>query len=229
MVERPPGRKDEWIVGVGLLDRRLVLDGMELAPPGRARGRLLVEEPRALVFERGNRPLQPFLLQAEVADPEPVRAEVGELVPDRLGVRVLGPVAAERAGEIDHDLAVDAGLAGARHCRPHAVHAPLRIGERAVLLREARRRQDDVGVLRRRVVQEDVLRDEELELREPLLDVVRVRLGLRRVLADQVERLHTAVVEARHHLVEPEAGPLRHLGAPRLRELPPHRRVVDGW
>ena len=37
----------------------------------------------------------------------------------------------------------------------------------------------------RHVVQEDVLRDQEVELAEPFLDVVGVRLGLRRVLADR--------------------------------------------
>ena len=63
---------------------------------------------------------------------------------------------------------------------------------------------------------------------QPLLDVVRVRLGLRRVLADQVERLDPAVVEAGHHLVEPVAGALGQVDAPGGRELLPHLRVVPG-
>ena len=58
--------------------------------------------------------------------------------------------------------------------------------------------------------------------------MVGVRLGLGRVLADQVERPHAAVVEAGHHLVEAVAGRLRHLDAPGLGELPAHLGVVDG-
>ena len=49
---------------------------------------------------------------------------------------------------------------------------------------------------------------------EALLDVVGVRLGLRRILADQVERLDPAVVQAGDDLVEPVPGLLRHLGPP---------------
>ena len=52
-----------------------------------------------------------------------------------------------------------------------------------------------MGVFPSRVVQEDVLRDDEVEPCEPLLDVARVRLGMRRVLADQVEGLDAPVVE----------------------------------
>ena len=62
---------------------------------------------------------------------------------------------------------------------------------------------------------------------EPFLDVVGVRLGLRRVLADEVERLDPPVVEAGHHLVEPVAGRLGHLDAPRLGELRRDLGVVD--
>jgi hypothetical protein len=84
-----------------------------------------------------------------------------------------------------------------------------------------------VRVLAGRVVQEDVLRDDELARLEALLDVVRVRLRLRRVLADQVERLDTAVVQAGDDLVEAIAGHGRHLDPPRLRELPPDLGVLD--
>ena len=80
--------------------------------------------------------------------------------------------------------------------------------------------------VRERLVEEEVLRDHELELREPLLDVVRVRLGLRRVLADQVQRLDPAVVQAGHHLVEPVPGALGQVDAPRGGELRAHLGVV---
>ena len=111
--------------------------------------------------------------------------------------------------------------------RADAVDPPLGVRERAVLLREARRGQDDVGVLRHPVVQEDVLRDDEVEPGEALVDVVGVRLRLGRVLPDEVERLDAPVVEAGHHLVEPVARRLGHLRAPRLRELRAHVRVLD--
>ena len=82
-------------------------------------------------------------------------------------------------------------------------------------------------VLPRRVVQEDVLRHQEVEPLETLLDVACVRLGLRRVLADEVERLDAPVVEAGDDLVEAVARSLGHLGAPRLGELPPDLGIVD--
>ena len=115
------------------------------------------------------------------------------------------------------------GAAGADAADP-----PLRVRERPVLLGEARRGEDDVRVLPRRVVQEDVLRQEEVEPFEAFLDVLRVRLRLRRVLADQVERLDAPVVEARDDLVEAVARPLGNLGAPRVGELPPDLGIVDG-
>ena len=117
---------------------------------------------------------------------------------------------------------------GQRGARSDAADPPLRVRERAVLLGEARRGEDDVRVLPRRVVQEDVLRHQEVEPLQALLDVVGVRLGLRGVLADEVERLDAPVVEAGDDLVEAVAGPRGHLGAPRIRELPPDLRIVDG-
>ena len=75
-------------------------------------------------------------------------------------------------------------------------------------------------------VQEDVLGDQKLELAEPFLDVVRVRLGLGRVLTDQVHGLQAVVVEPAHHLVEPVAGRLRHVDAPSVRELLPDLGIV---
>ena len=178
-----------------------------------------MQEHRAGMVACRARPLHAVLLDPVVADPVPVRGQVGELVPDRLRVRVLRPVAPERAGQRDDDLAVDPRVARARHRGSHAVDPPLGVRERPVLLREAGGREDDVRVRPRGLVQEEVLRDHELELREPLLDVVRVRLGLRRVLADQVQRLDPPVMKAGHHLVEAVAGALGQVGAPGGREL----------
>ena len=44
-------------------------------------------------------------------------------------------------------------------------------------------------MLARHLVQEDVLRDQEVEVAEPLLDMVGVRLGLGGVLADEYRAL----------------------------------------
>ena len=63
------------------------------------------------MVEVGARPLHAVLLDPVVADPVPVGRQVGELVPHRLRVRILGPVRAERACHLDDDLAVDARLA----------------------------------------------------------------------------------------------------------------------
>ena len=82
-------------------------------------------------------------------------------------------------------------------------------------------------VLPRRVVQEDVLRHEEVEAFEAFLDMARVRLGLRRVLADEVERLDPPVVEAGDDLVEAVARPLGNLSPPGVGELLPDLGIVD--
>ena len=119
VVERPAGRQDERILRVGLLDRRLVLDREELALAVRPRGRGRVQELRARVVERRARPLDALLLQPVVADAEPVRREVGELVPDRLRVRVLRPVApsAARARSRSRGRRARSGAAARRRAR----------------------------------------------------------------------------------------------------------------
>jgi len=71
VVERAPGREDERVLGVRLLDRRLVLDGVELAlaaRPGRTRR---VQERRPRMVEVGARPLEAYLLDAVVANARP--------------------------------------------------------------------------------------------------------------------------------------------------------------
>ena len=85
VVERPAGREDERELRVGLLDRRLVLDREEPPASARERRRRRVQVRRARIVEVGARPLDPVLLDPRVADAVPVRAEVGELVPDVLG------------------------------------------------------------------------------------------------------------------------------------------------
>ena len=102
VVERPAGREHEGVLGVRLLDRRAVLDGEEAAAASGQRGGGRVEVRRAGVVPVDARPLQPDILEAVVANPRPVRRQVGELVPDVLGRRVL-PVGAEPPREVDDD------------------------------------------------------------------------------------------------------------------------------
>ncbi len=78
------------------------------------------------------------------------------------------------------------------------------------------------------VVQEQVLGDQELQLVQPLLDMVRVRLGLRGVLADQVERPDAPVVQPGHHLVEAVPRRLGERDPPGLGELAPDLGILLG-
>ena len=227
MVERSAGREDERVLGVGLLDRPLVLDREELPSARRPCRARRVQEWRPRMTHLGSGPLDAVLLEAVVADAVPGWREVRELVPDRLRVRVLGPARTESLGEQEDDLEVGLRVSGQRCGFAHPTDAPLGVRERAVLLGEARCGKHDVRVLARHVVEEDVLRDQEVELSEAFLDVAGVRLGLRGVLADEDERPDAAVVEATHHLVEPVPGRLGYLGAPRFRELPPDLGIVD--
>src|SRR5581483_8260461 len=107
------GREDERVLGVRLLDRRLVLDREEPAAAARQRRPGGVQERRPRMVELWAGPLDPVLLDPRIADPVPVRAQVGELVPDVLRALVLGPARAERPGDGDHDPPVLARLAGA--------------------------------------------------------------------------------------------------------------------
>src|SRR6266550_4591065 len=102
-------------------------------------------------------PLEPDLLDPVVTDPRPERREIRELVPGVFGRRVLGPVGAQRLGEVDDDAPVLARVARARNRFTDAVYTPLGVRERSVLLREAGGREHDVRMLRARLVQEEVL------------------------------------------------------------------------
>jgi hypothetical protein len=228
VVERAPGREHERVLRVGLLDRRLVLDREEPALAVRPRGMWRVEVHRAGVVPVDARPLQADLVDPVVADPRPERRQVGELVPDVLDRPVVGPLGAELAGKVDHDSPVLAGLARARDRPADAVHATLRVGEGAVLLGEAGRGEDDVGKAGRRVVQEQVLGHHELEASETFLDVPCIRLGLRRVFADQVEGLDAIVVQPGHHLIEAIAVRLGQLDSPGRGKLAPDVGILLG-
>ena len=87
-------------------------------------------------------------------------------------------------------------------------------------------RQDDVRELRR-PREEEVLDDQEVEPAEGLLDVVRVRVGDRRVLADDVERVERALGGGLQHLGHVQAARRREADAPALLERAPLGRIED--
>ena len=146
--EVAPGRQHERVLGVRLLDGGLVLDGEEAASAAGQRRAGCVQVRRAGVVEVGARPLHAVLLEPVVADSVPVRRQVGELVPDRLGVRIVGPVRSERFGHQQDDLAVDLRLTGQRRGRAYPTDAPLRVGERAALLGKTHARQEHIRIAR---------------------------------------------------------------------------------
>ena len=96
-------------------------------------------------------------------------------------------------------------LARRREGLADPLDAPLRVGEGAVLLREGRGGEEDVGALRR-LVHEEVLDDEAVELAERLLRVVEIGLGEQRVLAHHVHRADPPVEAALDHLGDHEPG-----------------------
>ena len=162
---------------------------------------------------RRARPLEPALaVQPRVGDAAEERRQPRHLVED-LGRAAVVELAADVQAEPPRDAPRQLGgdppvrprLAERRQRRPHALHAALGVGERAFLLGERRRRQEHVGPLGR-LVHEQVLHDQEVELADRLLGVVQVGLGEQRVLADDVHRPDLAVEAALDHLGHDEAG-----------------------
>jgi hypothetical protein len=83
---------------------------------------------------------------------------------------------------------------------PHALHAALAVGDRAVgLAPGGGGGQHDVGKLRG-LGEEDVLHHEVVERAQHLLGVVLVGFGLRGVLTDHVERAQVAPIHRLEHL-----------------------------
>ncbi len=141
------------------------------------------------------------------------RRERAQLVPGLLGGR-LAPVGAHAVGDRADDPAVVARLAGRVERLAHALDAALGVGDGALALAPGRARgQHDVGQLGG-LRQQDVLDDEEVEAREQLARVLDVGLGLRRVLADHVQRAQLAALHALEHLRQVPAVARHDLAAP---------------
>ena len=185
------------------------------------------------MVRRGARPLDTALaVETRVREPREERREPRHLVEDRGRPRVV-ELAADREpeplrhalGELARDPPVGPRLARPREGLAHALDAPLRVGERALLLGERRRRQEDVGA-RGRLVQEEILHDEDVELLDRLLRVVEVGLREERVLADDVHGARLAVEAPFDHLGHDAPRPPRRPHAPVRLELRERLGVV---
>ena len=145
------------------------------------------------------------------------RRERAQLVPRLLGAR-LPPVEAHALGDRADDPAVVARLAGRVERLAHALHAALGVRDGALGLAPRRARgEHDVGQLGG-LGEQDVLHDHEIEAREQLARVLDVGLGLRRVLADHVQRAQLAALHALEHLRQVPAVARHDLAAPRRLE-----------
>ena len=114
----------------------------------------------------------------------PAKVGVSEAISaNAVGRRRAAEIGAQLRGERADDLEVGPRLAGRLERRSHPLDAAVEVGERAVLLEEGRRRQDDVGE-RGGLGEEDLLRDDQLAGVDRCPDVAGVGVGLGDVLAE---------------------------------------------
>ena len=107
----------------------------------------------------------------------------------------------------------------------HPLHPSLGIGEGALLLGEGRGGQEDVGELGR-LVHEQILDHQAVELAQGLVGVVEIGLGQHGVLPHHVHGADGAVEAAFGHLGDDEPGLARRPDAPRALEAREARRRV---
>ena len=129
------------------------------------------------------------------------------MICDGVGIRHR---VAHRRGDLADDLPLV--LADPRrHDRAHPVDPPLGVGERAVLLQERRPRQEHVREPGR-LVEEQVVHDDELHRPQRRLDVLGVGVALRDVLALHVQPLERPADRGVEHVrdAQPRLGLDRH-------------------
>jgi hypothetical protein len=112
---------------------------------------------------------------------------------------LVGPAAAHAVGDLLDDPQVLTRVAGQRQRLAAHLHLAVGVGDRAVLLRPAGRRQHDVGV-HGGLGEEQVLHHEMLEMRQRLAGVIEIGIGHRRVLALDVHALDLVVMDRVHDL-----------------------------
>jgi hypothetical protein len=226
-LQTPARRQQQRKLAVRPFDRRIVVHDAERR--GRPAARRFPQPP---VKERltgmllvGTRPLESaHLLETRVAHAAGEMGSDGaELVPDLLRRR-FAPVVTQPPGDLRDDPQLVARARRRIDRLAHALDAPFAVGDGPLALAPRRGgRQDDVRELRR-AREEDLLHDEMVEAAQPVLDVVRVGVGLRGILADDVERRQVAPVHRAQHLGEVHAAPRRDDRVPPLAH--PRARVV---
>ena len=112
------------------------------------------------------------------------RSQRRNLVHD-LGRMIVVRVEAHRLGKANGHFPVAEAVAR-RHHLAHALDAPFRVGEGAVLFQEGGARQEDVGVVRG-LVEEEVVDDDAFHRRQRRHHVRSVGIGLQDVFALHVE------------------------------------------
>ena len=131
------------------------------------------------------------------------RREARDLVHDLRRMRVVHALVAQRLRELHGDFPV--GQAAQRlHHLAHERDAALGIGEGAVLLQEGRSGEEHMRVLGG-LVQEQVLHHHAFHRRKTRGDMLGVGIGLRRILALDVEGLEAAVERGLEHVGNAQA------------------------
>ena len=133
-----------------------------------------------------------FSIQAVVADARQNGRKAGHFVENLRGVFVgelvfqgEAQLAAHPAPQVADYLPVGAAVSPGFHCLADALHPPFAVGEGAVLLGKAGGGQHHVGNLGR-LVHEDVLHHQELQVLEQFGGLVQVRLAEQGILAGDV-------------------------------------------
>ena len=224
VLEPAAGDEDERVLVAGGAARRLVGERGELRAPARQVELVLVEDRRVGAVRR-DRPQQAAPADALERHAGEVGRHLGDL-PHRVRGRLEAHVVAQLARDRRDDVEVGPRRPGRLDSRLDELDPALGVRERAGLLEERRGGQDHVRVLRRLVL-EDVLADEEVERLERRLDVLRVRVGLGDVLAEDVHRLEVARHGRVEHLRDLHPALALHRHAPALLEAPRDLLVGD--
>ncbi len=148
------------------------------------------------MIQVGDRIDQPDLLDAVIRHAGIIHVDGGHLAQDFLGRGII-PFCRLRSGpskprfearrQVAEDLPVGAGHAAGRVSSPHTLDTAVGVGKGPILFGERRGRQEDIRE-RARLVDEQILCDEELEMRHVLTRLVEVWLGHHGILAHDVQR-----------------------------------------
>src|SRR5439155_18514396 len=171
-----------------------------LRPGDREQPCLAVREVEPLRVEQrlvgavgSDRPLQRTVsLQPLVAHPGEQRGERRDFAHDLARMLVMPP-RAETVRDLLDDLPVRSAALERLEDPVEPLDPPLGAGERPLLFEARRGGQDDVGVAAG-LAEEDVLDDEEVELLQGTADVVRVRIDVLYLLAEEVHCFELALV-----------------------------------